>query len=225
MCNGFLFQFLKNVGSYRKSNNHNQPTNTQNLPTPLLKLPLNECLEALWMDSTMQTVLSNPVLPQKGLYGTIKAKRRKLLPGHPGGTHAHAAAAQVVWPQFSTNAAPCSQCCCTCPRHALPLPGVVCSFFHSQVKTTLVFSSCSTATWTSAGVLGSFHIAGQCSWIYLLAASYGGFSLVPLTLLLLSFLSFLKPSWQHYCSGLCLLVVGLSTLFPRRSLCPKMQVK
>ena len=111
-----------------------------------------------------------------------------------------------------------SQSCCTCPKRALPLPGVVRLSICSKVKNQSTFSpsSCSTDSRTFAGLLGSLHIAGHDSWLTLLAASCWHFSLVPLTLLLLSFLSCLKPSWQHCLSGLCPLAAGVVNPVPKR---------
>lgn len=131
----------------------------------------------------------------------------------------HRAYAEVrMWSWFSTPAASLlplllylSQACSAAAQ------GCFFSSVHSKVRrqATLLFSFHSTASGVFAGVLGSLHTAGHDSWISVLAVSCWDFSLVPLTLLLLSFPSFLKPIWQHYCFGLCPLAAGLVSPAPK----------
>lgn len=54
------------------------------------------------------------------------------------------------------------------------------------------------------------------SWHSLLAASYWHFSLVLLALLLLSFLSFLKPSWEDYLFRLCPSTAEVVNYIPKK---------
>lgn len=114
-------------------------------------------------------------------------------------------------------------CSLSTPSAAVPAPSVLCHCLGLVVQESRVsqhfhlpHASCSTDSRTFAGLLGFLLIAGHDSWISLLAASCWYFSLAPLALLLPSFLSFLKPSWQHNLSGLCPLAAGVVNPVPKR---------
>lgn len=80
--------------------------------TPLWKLPINESLEVLRMDWTVLTILSfDPILVllQKGLWHTIKTKRRKMLwetSWRIQSWWCTVCPGQVIWSRFSAHAVP-----------------------------------------------------------------------------------------------------------------------
>lgn len=184
-------------------------------------MPLNKPPEVLQIDCTIQRVLSWPIYPRR-ICNTLEQSTESCSQDNAGGADTVLLTQSIRWGQDVVLVL--HSCSLPTPTAAVPVTGMLCCcpglfFFsvHSKVRrqATLLFSFHSTASGVFAGVLGSLHTAGHDSWISVLAVSCWDFSLVPLTLLLLSFPSFLKPIWQHYCFGLCPLAAGLVSPAPK----------